>query len=201
MWALFLKFCEYVFPERVEHRIVRELLLDDLLTHLCPTERDNIVSLLPFSEPIVRAVIHEAKFRHNEKAWELLGQILAQYLKRYKKDTILIPIPLSKTRRRERKYNQVEEIAKCALKLLPYQKLSGDILFRKRDTVPQTTLTRKERLVNVADAFGIRDSCELKNQNIIILDDVATTGATLKAAEASLRLHHPNSITLLSLAR
>ncbi len=200
MLALFLKFCEYVFPERVEHRIVRELLLDDLLTHLCPTERDNIVSLLPFNEPIVRAVVHEAKFRHNEKAWELLGAVLAQYLKHYGEDTILIPIPLSEKRRRSRKYNQVEEVAKRAYTLLPYQKLNNDTLFRKRDTVPQTTLTRKERLINMAGAFGVRHSRELKNQDVIIIDDVTTTGATLKAAKLALEPHHPTSITLLSLA-
>lgn len=201
MLALFLKICEYVFPERAEHRIVRELLLSDLLLHLYPTTRDGIVSLLPFSEPIVRAVVHEAKFQHNEKAWDLLGNILFHYLKHCKKDTLLIPIPLSEKRRRTRKYNQVEEIAKRAHALLPYQKLSVEGLFRKRDTVPQTSLTRKDRFVNVAGAFGVHDVHGLKNQDIIILDDVSTTGATLKAAQLAIKPHGPTSITLLSLAR
>ncbi len=201
MLALFLKFCEYVFPQRVEYRMVHDLEIDDLLFHLLPTTRDNIVSLLPFNEPIVRAVIHEAKFQHNEKAWGLLGEVLVQYLKHHDRDTVLIPIPLSETRRHKRKYNQVAEIAKCAQKLLVHQKLSSDALFRKRDTVPQTTLNRKERLKNVADAFGVRNILQIKNQNVIILDDVATTGATLKAAHMALEAHHPTSITLLSLAR
>lgn len=180
---------------------MRELKLDDLLLHLCPTTRDDIVSLLPFSEPMVRAVVHEAKFQHNEKAWQLLGEVLKQYLKHCGKDILLIPIPLSERRRRERKYNQVEEITKCANKLLPHLKISTDTLFRKRDTVPQTTLKRKERLTNVTDAFGVRDSSSITNYHIIILDDVSTTGATLSAARQTLEKHHPANIILLSLAR
>lgn len=201
MRALFIKFCEYVFPERFEHRIVRNLLLSDLLEHLAPTKRDGIVSLLPFSEPIVRATVHEAKFQHNEKAWELLGGVLAQYLKHHKESVILVPIPLSDKRRRERKYNQVEKIAKHALKLLPEQKLNNHVLFRKRDTVAQTTLNRKERFKNVTDAFGVRNGHSLKNQLVMLLDDVSTTGATLNAAQVALMKQSTKAITLLSLAR
>ena len=201
MRTLFLKFCEYVFPERIEHRIVRNLNLDDLLFYLCPTIKDNTVSLLPFSEPIVRAVVHEAKFQHNEKAWELLGEVLAQYLKHNEKDILLLPIPLSAKRQRKRKYNQVEEITRCANRLLPHLKVSTHTLFRKRDTVPQTTLKRKERLTNVKDAFGIRDGNSITNRNIIVLDDVSTTGATLSADRQVMEKHHPAKVTLLSLAR
>ena len=201
MRTLFLKLCEYVFPERDEHRIVRNLRPDDLLLHLCPITRGDIVSLLPFNEPVVRAVVHEAKFQHNEKAWELLGEVLKQYLKHCGKNTLLIPIPLSEKRRRARKYNQVEEITKCAHKLLPHLEISTDTLFRKRDTMPQTTLSRKDRLKNITGAFGVRDVASIKNHNVIVIDDVSTTGATLTVAKQALDKHHPTSITLLSLAR
>lgn len=201
MWTLFLKLCEYVFPRRESYIIVQDLKVEDLLLHALPTTRNNIISLLPFNEPLVRAVIHEAKFKHNERAWELLGTVLFRYLKHFEKEVILIPIPLSEKRRSDRKYNQVEEIAKCAQKLLPSLRISIETLYRKRNTVPQTSLSRKQRLTNVADAFGVRNTSALQNKNIIILDDVSTTGATLHSAHLCLQTHSPASITLVSLAR
>lgn len=149
---------------------------------------------------MVRATIHEAKFHHNEKAWRMLGEVLAAYLKHYQAGTVILPIPLSSQRQRERGYNQVTEVAKRAEKTLPYLALRTDILFRRQNTAPQTSLAKAERLSNVAGAFGARHQDHLSGRHFIILDDVATTGATLKAARASLAPHRPASITLLSLA-
>lgn len=198
--SLFKFIIESIFPERPDHRIVRELSLDDLLLHLNPTEVNGIIYLLPFSEPSVRATLHEAKFQHNEKAWWLLGNVLAIYLKHYPSETILLPIPLSRKRQKHRKYNQVTEIAKKALSTSNQVKLSKRILVRLRDTKPQTTLKQKERQLNVEGAFGALHVASLKEKNLIILDDVTTTGATLKAAKAALNSAEPSFITLISLA-
>ena len=78
------------------------------------------------------------------------------------------------------------------------------MLVRTRHTKPQTTLARKERLTNVVNAFDIRDieaaRTLLAGKHVLIIDDVTTTGATLKAAKATLLPLQPASITLLSLA-
>lgn len=198
--SLFRLIIESVFPERPDHRIVRLLSLDDLLRHFNPTKDGDIVYLLPFSEPSVRATLHEAKFKHNEKAWQLLGQVLAKYLKHYPSETLLLPIPLSKKRQKERGYNQVAKIARQALPFLNHIKLVEGGLIRLRDTKPQTSLKKKERQLNVEGAFGALHLRTLKDKNVIILDDVTTTGATLKAAQISLAAAKPTSITLVSLA-
>lgn len=207
MLSLLFRLCEYVFRERDDHKIVRELSVENLKKHLCPTNHSDFVFLMPFGEPAVRAVIHEAKFQGNEKAWRLLGEILSNYLKHFPEETIIIPIPLSSARLRQRGYNQVTEVArrsgvmtssKTPSSSLP--RLRTDLLYRKRDTIPQTSLTRQERLKNVTDAFGVRNQPDISGAHIIVLDDVATTGATMKAAEATLRPLHPASITLLALA-
>lgn len=197
--SLFQLIIENIFPERPDHRVVRQLSLHDLLLQLNPIEVDGIIHLLPFSEPNVRATVHEAKFQHNEKAWSLLGGVLAKYLKHYPNETILIPIPLSRKRQRKRKYNQVTEVAKKALSISNHVKLSEKVLVRLRDTKPQTSLNRNERLSNMTGAFGTVRPSSLKNKNLIILDDVTTTGATLKAAEEALNITKPASITLISL--
>jgi competence protein ComFC len=199
MLAVILKWCEYIFPEREHHRVVSKLTNEDVIQYVRPTETNGIVALLPFREPVVKALIHEAKFHHNEKAWELLAYALDQYLRHTATLTVILPIPLSAERHKSRGYNQVEEVAKRALgngRLI----LNTHFLLRWRDTKPQTRLERKERKKNVVDAFRVRPGNELTSQNVIILDDVSTTGATLKAAEASLRPRHPASITLLALA-
>ena len=198
--SLFKSIIESVFPERPDYRIVQGLSLDDLLLHFNPTEVDGIIHFLPFSAPAVRATLHEAKFHHNEKAWQLLGNVLAVYLKHYPSETILLPIPLSRHRQKHRKYNQVTEIAKKALADSSHIKLSKKILVRLRDTKPQTTLKQKERQLNVEGAFGALDVSTLSAKNLIILDDVTTTGATLKAAKAALNSANSASITLISLA-
>lgn len=200
MLNLFFRCWEYVFPERNDHRLVRLAEISDLLIHLNPTIDKNFVSLLPFSETLVRATIHEAKFHANPKAWKLLGEVLSRYLKHCPEDTLILPIPLSKRRRKERGYNQVTEIIKMALKVVNKIELREDILIRLRETPPQTSLKKVERVKNMEGAFDTLHTNSLTNKNIIIVDDVTTTGATLSAAEASLLPHLQHSqITLLSL--
>ena len=187
----------WVFPERPDHRVVRELKSEDLIEVMSSVDRDGVVSLLPFNSPNVRPLMHEAKFHRNERAFQLLAEVLKRYLKDADEHTLIIPIPLSDKRRKERGYNQVEEVVKRAA---PHQ-LRNDILYRKRDTKPQTSLSRSDRLMNMIDAFGCRlDSNFEPDSHIILVDDVSTTGATLKSAAEALRPLNV-SLTLLSLAR
>ncbi len=200
MFHFLKKLCDYIFPERDDHRIVRELNRVDFMKLISPRIENDFTYLLSFKDPFVRAVIHEAKFHHNEKAWSLLGEVIVSYLKHTSPETIIIPIPLSPKRLKERGYNQVEMAVRQGLKSLSDRHLRTDFLYRQKHTAPQTSLPRDERLKNLKDAFAVRNGSSIKDRNLIIIDDVATTGATLKAAEASLRPLHPSSITLLAFA-
>jgi len=192
----YLRRCfDLVFPERDDHRIVRELNRDELVSHFHPKIENDIVSLLPFREPLVRSLVHEAKFHQNERAYELLGEVLSLYLKD-QNAKIVIPIPLSDKRLKERGCNQVEEVLKRALRQVPHMQMRTDLLKRTKNTKPQTSLSRQDRLQNVAGAFTIRPG--LGQEHIILIDDVSTTGATLRSAASVLE---SASITLLSLAR
>lgn len=191
---------EYVFPTRPDYVLVKDLEVGQLQSLLYPTTYPDFTALLLFGEPLVRACIHEAKFQKNEKAWKLLGQILAVYFKHCSANTIILPIPLSLKRHKKRGYNQVAKIVQQALKHSPQIEVNNKVLYRKFDTKPQTTLKRIERLTNVANAFGVRDPADLVGKNIIIIDDVATTGATLLEAQKSLEQCGIKNITLLALA-
>lgn len=173
--------------------------IEDLLKEMRPITKDGIVSLLHFNSKNVRPLIHEAKFHQNDRAFQLLAEVLKQYLKNMDDKTLIIPIPLSRKRLQERGYNQVEEVVKRAA----YMKLCVHILFRERDTKPQTSLSRQGRLENMVGAFACHRHSwsEVAGSNIILIDDVSTTGSTLKAAAEALRPLNPASLTLLSLSR
>jgi len=99
----------------------------------------------------------------------------------------LVPVPLSKRRRKERGYNQSERLAVALAKhwALP---IVDNALMRARHTQTQTRLTPGERLRNVSGAFQTTDSARrvLRGAHVIVVDDVVTTAATLNACAAAL---------------
>ena len=198
-------FFDFLFPPDTDELTLRKVSDAAFLELYCYGKADEVDTLLPFSASTVRAAIHLAKFRAHVRATELLGTVLAHHLARVNVDYISLPIPLSRARARERGYNQVENILHAAFKKrLSTHKRATNVLVRTRHTKPQTTLARKERLTNVVNAFDIRDieaaRTLLAGKHVLIIDDVTTTGATLKAAKATLLPLQPASITLLSLA-
>jgi ComF family protein len=96
-----------------------------------------------------------------------------------KKDSVLIPIPLEKKKLRWRGFNQAEEIAKEISSFLKVP-LFNDILIKKRKTPPQVKLAEKERRENLKGVFYCQNKNKISNKNILLVDDVYTTGSTMK---------------------
>ncbi len=201
MWAI-NSILEIIFPERLEHKIIRQTLISDIPALYLPQINENWKALSSFQEPSIIAAIHETKFHRNEKAIVLLAELLNIYLKKQTEHAILIPIPLSKIRQRERGYNQVLEVAKAALKNQNTITLNERVLIKTIHTKPQTSLDKNTRQQNVQGAYQLEPKLakEIIGQNIILLDDVVTTGATFKEAKAVLLAQHPNSIICVALA-
>ena len=192
---------EYIFPKREDFILVQKASVDDMVRMYAPAKEKHWIALTQFSEPLVRASVHEVKYFQNEKAVILLGMLLEKYLHELSDHYVILPIPLGKKRRRKRKYNQVELLAKAAMHNAPHT-LNTNVLYRSRETRPQTELKRNERIENMQEAFAVREKqvSNIQNKHIIILDDVVTTGATLHAAKAALLPHSPASVTCLALA-
>ncbi len=203
---------EALMPKRNTARILEQATLGSVGSLLHPTLEDlagtRLVSLLPYREQSVRALILEAKFHDTSPAFSLLGAVLATYVSEIaterafeKMHTVLVPIPLSKERYRHRGYNQVERIAREALRTLPPSFFSVDttLLQRVRNTTPQTTLDRTARQRNMIGAFQAVKPLSSKTL-YILLDDVATTGATLSAGRAALLEAKATDIEVVALA-
>jgi ComF family protein len=117
----------------------------------------------------------------------LAAQLLeANLLTRPLEADLVVPVPLSVGRQRERGYNQSELIARelADLGVLPAPVATA--LIRHRDTRPQVELQRAERLTNVRGAFACPQPNLIAAQRVLLVDDVSTTGATLEACAVPL---------------
>ena len=136
------------------------------------------------------AMVHALKYN----GWKAVARDLAKRMARLsfpadvvQERTALMAVPLSRTRLRERGYNQAAELANA---LAAEWKLPiwSDVLRRTRDTKSQVQLTPSERARNVSNAFTVAESSRLRlrGAHVMLVDDVITTAATLNAAAAAL---------------
>lgn len=202
-----LRLFDILFPPRADETALRSVTRDDFLAHSAPRiaseTRPGTIVLLHFSVPSVRAAVHEAKYHGGEKAFRLLAEALEEYLRDGDQwlphACSIVPIPLGALRQKERGYNQVEEIARRAIKNIPGFKVDTALLARTRETISQVSLPRHKREENMRGAFravqSVNPSC-----TYMLLDDVLTTGATLQAAIDALREAGAATIIPLALA-
>jgi len=164
------------------------------------TDIDGIRSVFRF-EGVVRQAIHELKYRNLKAISGCLAMLMAGYLQ----DTpvhgeVLVPVPLHSRRLRERGYNQSGLLARELGKLMGLSVID-DSLSRVKDSLPQARTTAiEERRNNVKEAFDCRDE-KLKARNVILIDDVCTSGATLETCAAALKVGGAISVWGFTLAR
>lgn len=162
---------------------------------------DYQIKILKY-EGIVRNKIIEYKFKEKAYLYKTLEKIILNDEKIYsfiEKYDIIIPIPLHRKRKGERGYNQTELIAKELAKDLNLS-LESKILKKIRDTKKQSTLTKKERIKNVENAFVLTNTAKLKNKKILLFDDIYTTGSTLNECSKLLRKAEVKEISILTIA-
>lgn len=161
------------------------------------------VCLCDYNEPLVKAAVIENKFHDNKKASLLLAKALEEWCSKQTNQLVLIPVPLSQKRYRDRGYNQVDRIIESMI-LIPGVRTETKILKKIIDTVPQTSLKKADRLKNTRRAFfaEILNPDLFTNTTLVIIDDVCTTGATLASARAVLQpqVHASTKIICLAIA-
>ena len=129
---------------------------------------------------------------------KVVANQLAEDINKWKADLIL-PIPLHSLRKTDRGFNQAEEIVKGLSRELGI-KQNSRIIKRKRYTQTQTKLTLVERKQNIEDAFQLRRNNAIIDKNIILVDDVITTGATISECASLLLNGGAKNIYALSVA-
>ena len=163
---------------------------------------DRLASCFVFTtNGVFQSLAHEMKYGKFEKLGIWLGKHVGEELKKNQVTAdYLIPIPLHKQKLRERGYNQAELIARGVADVTGFS-VRTDVVRRWRFTETQTQLTIDERKKNMKDAFEVLDSKEeLAGKNIILLDDVIPTGATITSCASELKAAGAVTIIAASLA-
>lgn len=126
-----------------------------------------------------------------------LGRVLGPLLGELPGGDLVVPVPLHRRRLRAREFNQSLELARAAWPRVPIDPLA---LKRLRDTPPQTGLNLRERRENVRGAF-VAERSRVSGREILLVDDVLTTGATVESCARALRRAGAGSVFVLTLAR
>jgi ComF family protein len=148
----------------------------------------------------MRQAILQFKYRQLKAMAAPLAQLLAEYLHSHPMiGEILVPVPLHPKRLRQRGYNQASLLAEELSKIIGLP-VEEDALLRVQDVAPQArTKSAAERHQNVRTAFACNK--DIANKQILLIDDVCTTGATLDACAVALKNAGATSVWGLTIAR
>jgi len=176
-----------------------ELICGDCLNHPPPYTR--VFALYSYEPPLpslIAGLKFEAEFSHASLFSTMMTHaIQSRWYPEQNLPDCIIPMPLHPFRLRERGYNQAAEIAKPVARSLKIPLNHG--LIRIKPTLPQSSLTASERRKNTSRAFSSLQSYE--GMHIALVDDVMTTGSTVRSAAAVIKTHGASRIDVWCCAR
>ena len=162
-------------------------------------------------EPL-RKALWALKFKGNREVARVCGTLLYDHIIPLLEEyalyhgvtmPLLVPVPISRRRRWARGYNQAELIARA---LVTHDEgrsfeLATDALAKIKDVPPQTSLREKSaRLKNIEGCFAIKNPARVAGRDVIVLDDIYTTGATFKEARRALKRAHARTVICVAVA-
>ncbi|MDD4074048.1 MAG: ComF family protein [Candidatus Pacebacteria bacterium] len=163
---------------------------------------DRIYSACSFKNSIVQNAIHKLKYSYIKELSIPLSFLIIKHLQEVSclidEDFVIIPIPLSNKRKRARGFNQSEEIAKIISETTGL-KLFTDCIEKIKNNKAQVELNKEERLKNISGVYKVKK--DILGLNIILIDDVYTTGATMEECAKILKEKGANSVWGVTVAR
>jgi ComF family protein len=157
----------------------------------------------------LRDLIHLLKYEHVRPAANVLGRMLSEVIAGMASsfaatEVLVVPVPLHVRRLRERGFNQSEMIAKAALKLRPAEArlvMCPKALERRRQTRSQIGLSSHQRRENMRGAFAVTEPDRVFGHEILLVDDVLTTGTTASECARVLRRAGASKVWVATVAR
>ena len=152
---------------------------------------------------IIRRKIIEYKFNDKPYLYKMFCKTIienkktCEFIKSY---DIIIPVPIYKKRKKSRGYNQSELISREIAKKLNLQ-MFNNVLIKISNNEMQSKLNRKQRLKNVKNVYKIINKEKITNKDVIIFDDIYTTGSTINECISVLKKAKVNKIGVLILAK
>lgn len=138
------------------------------------------------------ALLAQFKFQQDPGIAHALAQLLMRQpeaIAALASASLIVPVPLSRERLRERGFNQAAQLARALARQPGAPACASRVLLRPRHTAAQSTLPRRQRLTNLRGAFQVPwpQAAQIRGQRVLLVDDIMTTGATLNAAAQALR--------------
>ena len=165
------------------------------------------IYLFKYSEWIREKII-KYKFRNSTYLYRFFSECILEI---YKKDNFLekydyiIPIPISKKRKKQRGYNQSELIAKEIVENVPNIGILSGIIVKNVDNKPQSTLSGEARKENVKGVYSINKNTikdiDISNKKVLLFDDIYTTGSTVNECAGVLKKFGFLNIDVLTIAK
>jgi len=157
----------------------------------------------------LRELIHLLKYNQVRPAANVLGRMLVEAVEDLqplfgRTELLVVPVPLHSTKLRQRGFNQSELIARAALKVKPSAgrfQLSPGLLERRRETKSQIGLSRHQRRDNIRGAFVVTRPREMAGREVLLVDDVFTTGTTVSECARILRRAGASKVYVATVAR
>ncbi len=170
-----------------ERLVPAQLLVGDGQCQVCRDDPPDFERAVAFGEyeAGLRKLLHLLKYDGVVPAARPLGRLLASSIGDLGCDAgdslpLLVPVPLHRSKRRERRFNQSELITRAALKDLRGKfELASDVLVRHRQTRSQVGLDREARIQNMRGAFRVKNPERIAGRTVVVVDDVMTTGTTV----------------------
>ena len=156
----------------------------------------------PFTDPL-KEIIHQFKYCGHLSLARPLARYLEGVYRRFPdhfRSDVIIPVPLHRARERERGFNQAAELAKHLSQRVDIPFKVGWLL-RTRPTDVQAGLSRRQRRINMKGAFQVSPRARLAKQDVLLVDDVFTTGTTLNECAKILKEHGCPRVNVLTVAR
>jgi ComF family protein len=154
----------------------------------------------------LRELVHLLKFEQVRPAASVLGQMLREALGGLettgsKNPVVVVPVPLHRRKLRQRGFNQSELIGRHAIRGMQQLVLRPRVLLRRRETQSQIGLTRHQRRENLQGAFVVARPEEIRGREVLLVDDVFTTGTTASECARVLRRAGASKVLVATVAR
>ncbi len=204
-----------VFPPDPDVRKIELMQPDTFLKEALKVPKiqgiPDVIHFLPYRGGVTKTAIVEVKNHENKKVARLLGSLLYDFL--YSeitdleffgnfKSPLILPIPITNKKKRQRGWNQCELILNALDKFNNSRifEIRSDILIKIRENDDQVGKSRIERFKNLKNCFVVNNKEALKGRCVIIFDDIVTTGATLTEAKKTLLLAGAYKVVCIALA-
>ena len=152
----------------------------------------------------IRNLILDYKFNDKSYLYELFSKIITKNEKIcgiLEKYDIIIPVPIHKKRKQKRGYNQSELITRQISKKIPSLVHESTAIQKIKHNIEQSSLSKEKRKQNVKNVYKIINKEKIENKNIVLFDDIYTTGNTVNEISKILKQNGANKILVLTIAK